>query len=85
MTITTKVTIDTAGRIVVPKAVRDAMGLRGGSILEMEFEAGMLSFTLPSVMREQVDERGRVYFVGPSDAQMLSDDDVRNVLESVRP
>ena len=81
----TTVTMDSAGRIVVPKSVREAMGLRSGSVLELALQAGMLTLAVPSVMQEQTDEQGRVFFSGPEGAPLLSDADVRSVIESVRP
>lgn len=60
------------------------MGLRAGSALEMTFEAGLLTFAVPSVMQPCVDAQGRVFFTGPADATVLSDDAVRATLESVR-
>ena len=84
MTNTISVTIDGAGRIVVPKNVRDLMGLRAGSTLEMRFEAGLLTFCVPSVMSERVDEQGRVFYVAREGAPTLNDQELREVLDSVR-
>jgi AbrB family looped-hinge helix DNA binding protein len=33
-------TIDAAGRVVIPKAMRDRLGLRGGTEIEVELVAG---------------------------------------------
>lgn len=85
MSITTTVTIDGAGRLVVPKSVREAMGLHAGSVLELAFEAGIVNLSVPSMMTERVDEDGRIFFTGPPDAPKLTDDELRKVLESVRP
>jgi AbrB family looped-hinge helix DNA binding protein len=40
-----KVTIDKAGRIVVPKPVRDALGLDPGDELELESTAARITIT----------------------------------------
>ena len=80
-----RVTIDDVGRVVVPKSVRDAMGLKGGSALEMNFEAGLLVFSVPTVAYISQDDSGRQVIDAPAGTPPLTDDDIRNVLESVRP
>jgi len=37
-----KSTIDGAGRVVIPKAIRDRMGLTGGEALEVDEERGTI-------------------------------------------
>jgi AbrB family looped-hinge helix DNA binding protein len=40
-----KITIDNAGRIVVPKALRDALNLSGGDEVEIELDGERLTLT----------------------------------------
>jgi AbrB family looped-hinge helix DNA binding protein len=40
-----KITIDNAGRIVVPKALRDALHLSGGDEVEIELDGERLTLT----------------------------------------
>ncbi|MGB6941304.1 MAG: AbrB/MazE/SpoVT family DNA-binding domain-containing protein [Bryobacteraceae bacterium] len=44
-------TIDSAGRVVIPKAIRDAAGLKPGSPLQIEFRDGRVEIerTSPKV------------------------------------
>ncbi|MFO0093654.1 MAG: AbrB/MazE/SpoVT family DNA-binding domain-containing protein, partial [Gemmatimonadaceae bacterium] len=42
-TMTTTVTIDKAGRIIVPKALRDALHLEAGDTLELEAEGEQMT------------------------------------------
>lgn len=77
-----RTTIDAAGRVVVPKALRDAVGLAPGTELEIEAVDGRVEITIPS--RVRVDE-GRY---GPrlvaDDAETLTSDAVRTILERGR-
>ena len=53
-----RITIDGAGRLVVPKAIRDAMGLREGRAIEMVFTDGRIEIVaaddLPGLTAEEV-------------------------------
>lgn len=84
MTSTIRVTIDAAGRIVVPKPVREAMGLRAGSVLEMTLEDGILNFALPSLMRLDRGADGVLVFTAPEDAPILTDEEVQAALDEIR-
>jgi len=44
-----KTTIDAAGRIVVPKALRDELGVKAGQVLELEVRDGRLEVEVPPV------------------------------------
>ncbi len=79
-----KTTIDTAGRIVVPKPLRDALGLVGGEALEIEERDGRLEINAePTPVR--LVQRGR-HWVAEADRQLppLTGELVRNTLEQVR-
>lgn len=54
-----RTTVDRFGRVVVPKAMRDRLGLRAGAAIEIEETAGQLSLravedTSPLIMKEGV-------------------------------
>ncbi|GAB3258762.1 AbrB/MazE/SpoVT family DNA-binding domain-containing protein [Nocardioides dilutus] len=79
-----RTTIDKAGRIVVPKALREAMGLTEGQEVEIAYVDGRIEIDVPS--RDfDIEMRGRVP-VAVSDEPMptLTADTVRDVLEEVR-
>lgn len=78
-------TIDKAGRIVVPKALRDELRLTAGQELEISVVDGHLEIeTPPTRMWLERDERG--YLVAATDQEMppLTQELVRDVLEQIR-
>lgn len=79
-----RTTIDGAGRIVVPKTLRDALGLHAGTPLEISARDGRLEVeATPTPMR--LVRRGEG-LVATTDEPLpqLGADDVRAVLESSR-
>ena len=79
-----KATLDTAGRIVVPKPLRDALGLKPGQVLEIRAGDGRLEIEIvPTPMR--LKKRGKGVVAIP-DAKLpsLTAEQVRDTLESVR-
>lgn len=61
--------IDRAGRIVIPKPIRDEAGMRPGSEVEVSFDGESVLLTLPIVdIGVSVDTAGRV-------VTSLADDD----------
>ena len=79
-----KTTIDAAGRIVVPKAMRQALGLRAGQLVDIRAGDGRLEIEIaPTPMR--LKKRGKGVVAVP-DAQLppLTGDQVRDTLEHVR-
>ncbi len=52
--------IDMAGGLVVPKPLRDELGITGGDELESRVVNGHLEATVPSRMRLEEGERGAI-------------------------
>jgi len=78
-------TIDGAGRIVVPKALRNSLGLVPGQRLEIAEVDGRIEIEVPSPVVELVDQGRGLVAVAPSDDMPpLSAADVRRVLDAVR-
>lgn len=79
-----KVTLDTAGRLVVPKALRSALGLKPGQLLEIRAGDGRLEIEIaPTPMR--LEKRGKgVVAVPQEDLPPLTAEQVRETLEQVR-
>jgi AbrB family looped-hinge helix DNA binding protein len=76
------VSIDRAGRVVVPKHMRDALGLSPGTALEVEVVDGHLELSASYPPHEVVSGRH-----GPSIAATgtaITDEDVRRALEAAR-
>ncbi|MFA5605807.1 MAG: AbrB/MazE/SpoVT family DNA-binding domain-containing protein [Leucobacter sp.] len=80
------VTIDKAGRIVVPKPLRDAMGLEPGTELQVDYIDGRLVIEYAPLDVEVRDEGGFpvLHLKGDREAPVLTDDTVRDTLEAVR-
>jgi AbrB family looped-hinge helix DNA binding protein len=79
-----KTTLDAAGRIVVPKALRLALGLRPGQPLEIRAGDGRLEIEImPTPM--QLKKRGKgVVAVPEAELPALTAEQVRETLERVR-
>lgn len=79
-----KVTIDGAGRVVVPKSLRDRLSLKGGTTLEIRVQDGKLELEpVPTAM--SLVRRGKGLVATTDEALRPIDvDDVRAVAESLR-
>jgi AbrB family looped-hinge helix DNA binding protein len=79
-----KTTIDAAGRIVVPKALRQALGLKPGQPMEIRAGDGRLEIEIaPTPM--QLRKRGKGMVAVPADPlPPLTAEQVRETLERVR-
>jgi AbrB family looped-hinge helix DNA binding protein len=75
-------TIDGAGRLVVPKALRDELGFRPGMELELAAVNGALEVRVPSRVRVEDGPHG-LHFVA-EDAEELTDEQVRELIERSR-
>ena len=81
---TMKATIDAAGRIVVPKPLREALGLEPGQPLEIRAVDGRLEIEIvPTPMR--LTKRGKgVVAIPETELPALTAEQVRDALERVR-
>jgi AbrB family looped-hinge helix DNA binding protein len=79
-----KVALDAAGRIVVPKSLRQALGLKPGQVLEIRASDGRLELEIaPTPMR--LEKRGKgVIAVPEAELPVLTAEQVRETLERVR-
>jgi AbrB family looped-hinge helix DNA binding protein len=79
-----RTTIDRAGRIVVPKALRDQLALMPGQELELTAIEGHLEIEpVPTPMRLERRD-GRLVAVADGDFPALTEEVVRTTLEQVR-
>ena len=81
---TMKATIDTAGRIVVPKSLRQSLGLKAGQTLEIRAGDGRLEIEIAGT-DVQLKRRGKGLVAVPRDKlPPLTADVVRETMERVR-
>jgi AbrB family looped-hinge helix DNA binding protein len=79
------VTIDRAGRLVVPKPIRDRLGLRGGERLEVEEHDGEIRMSrLKPGARLVRTEHGLLTASAAAELPGLGPDEVRELLERTR-
>ena len=75
-----RTTIDAAGRLVVPKSLRDQLGLTAGAV-ELSADGAALRVE-PVVSDEVVEENG--HLVIPAAGAVITDEMVRDALEAGR-
>jgi AbrB family looped-hinge helix DNA binding protein len=76
------VSIDRAGRVVIPKAVRDELGFSPDRPLEAEVVDGRLELSAPCEPAKIV--QGRYGPVIAATGTPITDEDIRRTLEAVR-
>jgi AbrB family looped-hinge helix DNA binding protein len=79
-----RVAIDGVGRIVIPKPMRDALGIDGPTELELTERDGALELTVPYTHAWVEERDGLAVIVTEHPLPPLDQDAVRDVLESVR-
>jgi len=79
-----RTTIDGAGRVVIPKAMRDDAGLEAGAEIEIELRDGRIEIE-PAATAMQLTRHGQTSVVeAAAEMPPLTADDVRDVLERTR-
>ena len=77
-------TIDAGGRVVVPKDVRERLGLRPGSRVVLREVEGRLEIS-PAITPVTLEDRGGVLVAVPdTDLPTLTADQVRDAVETTR-
>ena len=79
-----RTTIDRAGRVVVPKSVRDEVGLRPGQGIEVIARDGKIEIEPAQTPMRLVRRGGHVIAEAESALPPLTSDEVRETLERVR-
>lgn len=79
-----KTAIDAAGRVVIPKGLREALGLTAGQTLEIVERDGRLEIVPAPTPMRLVDEGDGVVAVADADMPVLTEEAVRDTLERIR-
>jgi AbrB family looped-hinge helix DNA binding protein len=79
-----RTTIDTAGRIVIPKSLRDEIGLSGGESLNVTLNAGHLEIEVEPVEMKLIRKKNGLIAKPKSNLPTLSAQAVRDVLDQIR-
>lgn len=84
MSSTVVTTVDGAGRVVIPKAVRARLGLGPGAAVAVSEHDGVVEIR-PAPVSARVVRRGRVAVItAEMPLAVIDDDDVRAALEQIR-
>jgi AbrB family looped-hinge helix DNA binding protein len=78
----TRTTVDAAGRLVVPKALRDELGFSAGAELELRAVDGRLEVAVPSRVRVERGPHGVRFAADAGDR--LTAGTVRDLMERSR-
>jgi AbrB family looped-hinge helix DNA binding protein len=79
-----RIAIDAAGRLVVPKALRDELGIGGPTELEAEVRDGVIELSVADVAARVEDRGGAPVIVSDEPIAPLTGDDVRAAIDRVR-
>jgi bifunctional DNA-binding transcriptional regulator/antitoxin component of YhaV-PrlF toxin-antitoxin module len=79
-----KVTIDSVGRLVVPKALRGELGITGQAELEMIARDGVIELTVTDMPARIEDRAGAPVIVTDTPMAPLTVDQVRAAIDAVR-
>jgi len=77
-------TIDKAGRVIVPKAMRDELGLTGGTEIEIGLVDGRIEIAPVASHIRLERKRGRLVAASDREMPVLTSDEVRALLEKLR-
>jgi AbrB family looped-hinge helix DNA binding protein len=81
---TMKSTIDGAGRVVIPKPIRDRLGIRGGETLDIRERDGRIELEPVATPMRLVEGKGGAPAVAEEDFPPLTDEIVRETVERTR-
>jgi AbrB family looped-hinge helix DNA binding protein len=79
-----RTTIDSAGRIVVPKSIREAMGLSSGREIDVVFTDGRIEIEVAPVDVEVEIGSGLPRAHARGEIPPLTDEQIRDTLEATR-
>lgn len=77
-------TIDSAGRLVIPKALRQRAGLRAGMELQLEYHEGKIEIEPVRQSVRLVRRGSRLALAAPPGTRPLTNGQVNQILDEVR-
>jgi len=77
-------TIDSAGRLVIPKPLRDRLGLKGGQAVQISERDGTIEIEPVATPMSLVEREGGPVAVPEEPLPALTDEIVRETLERTR-
>jgi AbrB family looped-hinge helix DNA binding protein len=78
-----KSTIDSAGRIVIPRDIRAAAGLEPGTAVEVALRDGVVTLE-PAASPVRIVRRGKLRVAVRQEQPVLSEDEVRSARDEIR-
>lgn len=81
---TMRSTIDSAGRVVIPKAIRARLGLSGGVSVEIQERDGKVEIEAAPAAMSLVEKEGALVVVPDEELPSLTDELVREAIERSR-
>jgi AbrB family looped-hinge helix DNA binding protein len=78
-----RTSIDAAGRMVIPKPIREAAGLRPGEALEVTYRDGRIEIEPPAADVKLV-RKGKLVIAHLPGAPRLKHEDVNRIIQEVR-
>jgi AbrB family looped-hinge helix DNA binding protein len=79
-----KTTIDSAGRLVIPKDIRRESGIKPGMPLEVRWEKGAIAIT-PAPLPVKLERKGRLLVAVPTkETSRLSSDAIERTRKTLR-
>ena len=79
-----QITIDAAGRVVIPKSMCDSLGLTGGGTIEIREREGVIEIEPAATTMRLEEWNGHLVAVPDRELPPLTDDLVRATLEKTR-
>ena len=77
-------TIDSGGRVVIPKSIRETLGLRPGTVLDIDERDGHIEIAPAVAPMTLVEVGGSLVGTSTEALPALTDDVVRDTLEGLR-
>jgi len=79
-----KTTIDRAGRVVIPKSLRDRAGLKAGMEIEIKFADGNIEISPPPPQGRLIRKDGMLLWEPGPSVPPLTTEDINEAIRMVR-